>query len=194
MATRALSADAHLASPEITTNFPSLTRRAFAGIAAGGVAAIASPALATADWSAVDWLARWYELGCGARLDVGGDLQLIPRHAAGSEAADLLAEAARDDRLAMLRRLLHQFKTECPAMRQVRRLEKMDKEFVSAEDQAGHEAWLMRYSRAFDALARTPATSGRGLAAKLCRGLQGIGSETGNRILEDGLKQLTAWR
>lgn len=176
----------------------STTRRSIlsviAAASAGAALAVPITAAAAPAWTARDWIQRWHRLGCGLRLDGAGNVQLTPRSGAGLEAAPLLAELNSISRIEALREGLERADLGCGAMRQVERLEQLDREFVSdRDDPAGNEAWANRWSAAYERLEHIPARTGRGLAAKLRQGIDGNGSEVGDRIIEAALRQLEHW-
>jgi len=195
-ANRALSAPDACASSEITAD-NSATRRGVLAAFAIVPAIVATPALAAPGWNPWEWIDRWHRLGCGVRLDGHGNIQFTPRRGAEGEASAILAEVNSADRTAGLRAALdrnQQLLGGCAAMRQVVRIEQIDREFISeADDPAGNAAWLERWAEAYEKLERIPASTGRGLAAKLRQGLDGNGAIEGDRIIAAALRQLERW-
>lgn len=193
---------AHSGAGTVTSsgNVPeySTTRRnilgALAVASAGAALAVPIATAAAPAWDARDWVQRWDRLGCGLRLDGHGNVQLTPRSGAGLEAAPLLAELNSVSRIEALREVLERADLGCGATRHVERLEQIDREFVSEDDDpAGNEAWVERWASAYERLEHIPARTTRGLSAKLRQGIEGNGSEAGDRIIAAALRQLEQW-
>jgi len=85
---------------------------------------------------------------------------------------------------------------EDPAIVAVRRIEQVDREFVSeVVDPAGSAAWLDKWEAEARKLLWTPASTAKGMAAKIRHGVS-IRSEMGDEIVYRALSQLErmSWR
>ncbi|RZF65862.1 hypothetical protein EWE75_04210 [Sphingomonas populi] len=165
---------------------------------AGGMAASAAavmPAIAAPKWDAADWIRRWNRLGCG--LTVGGNALSLKGRLNGDRAAigAMLIEIAPADRQTAVidlweRELAWTQPAEDAALVAVRRLEQVDREFVSeANDPAGNAAWLDRRDAEVRKLRWTPASTKKGIVAKIRHGID-IQSDLGDEIVKTTLAQL----
>ena len=180
------------------------TRRGMIGMAAAasGIALIAPVSAKTVNaWNAADWIARWHRLGCG--LEVGGNALHLKGRLNGDRAAigAMMAEVAPAERQTavieiLTRRDASWSPDEDPALTAVYRIEQVDREFISEDDDpAGSAAWLARWEAEARKLNWTPARTAKGLAAKLRQGCS-MHSELGDEIIRRSLAQLerVTWR
>lgn len=81
-AVAANSSGSYDASPGKAGDFSAPRRNALRSLAAAPLALVAGAAMANEvpeAWSALDWLRKWHDLGCGAHWSMHGSVYLVPR-------------------------------------------------------------------------------------------------------------------